>query len=60
MNKDKLKKHIDSLKQKHVDLEHQINESYIHYDSDLKVKDLKIKKLQVKKEIDWLESEIAK
>lgn len=58
MNIEKLKQHIKSLKEKHRDLEQQIEESYIHYDSDLKVKDLKIKKLQVKKEIEWLEKEI--
>jgi hypothetical protein len=58
MNIEKLKHHIKSLKEKHKDLENQINESYIHYDPDLKIKDLKIKKLQVKKEIEWLEKEI--
>ena len=59
MNKEKLKNHIDSLKQKHEDLEHQIKEAYDHYDPDEKIKDLKIKKLQVKKEIEWLENEIS-
>ena len=59
MNKEKLKNHIDSLKHKHEDLEHQIKESYDHYDTDEKIKDLKIKKLQVKKEIEWLEKEIS-
>ena len=59
MNKEKLKKHIDSLKQKHEDLDFQIKESYDHYDPDEKIKDLKIKKLQVKKEIEWLEKEIS-
>ena len=58
MNKEKLKNHIDSLKQKHEDLEYQIKESYDHYDPDEKIKDLKIKKLQVKKEIEWLEKEL--
>lgn len=58
MNIEKLKQHIKSLKEKHRDLESQIEESYTHYDTDLKIKDLKIKKLQVKKEIEWLEKEI--
>ena len=59
MNIEKLKNHIDSLKQKHEDLEFQIKEAYDHYDPDEKIKDLKIKKLQVKKEIEWLENEIS-
>jgi hypothetical protein len=59
MNVQKIKHHIESLKTKHSDLEAQIQEAYIHYDPDEKVKDLKIKKLQVKKEIEWLEKEIA-
>lgn len=58
MNKDKIKQHINSLKSKHEDLEHQIQEAYVHYDPDEKIKDLKIKKLQIKKEIEWLEKEI--
>lgn len=58
MNKVKIKHHIDSLKEKHKELEQQIKESYDHFDPDEKVKDLKIKKLQVKKEIEWLENEI--
>jgi hypothetical protein len=58
MNVTKVKHHINSLKEKHKDLEHQIEESYIHYESDEKIKELKIKKLQVKKEIEWLEKEI--
>lgn len=58
MNKEKVKKHVESLKQKHEDLDYQIKEAYDHYDPDEKIKDLKIKKLQVKKEIEWLEKEI--
>ena len=58
MNKEKLKNHIQNLKIKHEDLDHQIKEAYDHYDPDEKIKDLKIKKLQVKKEIDWLQNEI--
>lgn len=60
MNKEKLKHHIVNLKAKHQELEGLIKEAFNHYDPDHKVRDLKIKKLQVKKEIDWLESEIAK
>jgi len=59
MNKEKIKNHIESLKQKHEDLDDQIKEAYIYYDPDEKIKDLKIKKLQVKKEIEWLEKEIS-
>lgn len=58
MNKEKLKKHIESLKQKHKEYEHKITEAYMHYDPDEKVKRLKIEKLQVRKEIEWLENEI--
>jgi hypothetical protein len=60
MNKEKLKHHIVNLKVRHQELETKIKESFDHYDSDEKVKELKIKKLQVKKEIEWLESEMAK
>jgi hypothetical protein len=59
MNVQKVKHHIESLKQKHQELEHQIKESYDHYDPDEKIKDLKVKKLQIKKEIEWLEKEIS-
>jgi hypothetical protein len=59
MNKEKLKHHIESLRQKHEDLEISIKESYLHYDPDEKIKDLKIKKLQIKKEIEWLEKELT-
>jgi hypothetical protein len=59
MNKEKLKHHIESLRQKHEDLEVLIKESYDHYDPDEKIKDLKVKKLQIKKEIEWLEREIT-
>lgn len=59
MNVQKVRHHIESLKQKHQDLEHLIKEAYDHYDPDEKIKDLKIKKLQVKKEIEWLEKEIS-
>jgi len=59
MNITKIKHHVDSLKEKHKELEHQIKEAYDHFDPDEKVKDLKIKKLQVKKEIEWLEKEIS-
>ena len=58
MNKAKLKQHIENLKQKHEDLEQQIQEAYNHYYPDEKIKELKIKKLQVKKEIEWLEKEL--
>jgi len=58
MNKEKLKHHIQNLKRKHEDLDHEIKQSYDHYDPDQKIKDLKIKKLQIKKEIQWLEKEI--
>ena len=59
MNPVKIKHHINSLKDKHKELEHQIKESYDHFEPDEKIKELKIKKLQVKKEIEWLEKEIA-
>jgi hypothetical protein len=58
MNKDKLKHHINSLKDKHQELEIQIKEAYDHFDPDEKIKGLKIKKLQLKKEIEWLEKEL--
>lgn len=59
MNVQKVKHHIENLKQKHQELEYQIKESYDHYDPDEKIKDLKVKKLQIKKEIEWLEKEIS-
>ena len=59
MNVAKVKEHIHQLKNKHSDLEQQIEESYLHYDNDHKIKDLKVKKLQIKKEIEWLEKEIT-
>lgn len=58
MNVEKLKRHIETLKEKHEELDQKIIEAYAHYDPDVKIKDLKIEKLQVKKEIEWLEKEI--
>lgn len=58
MNKEKLKNHIENLKQKHKDYDEKIVEAYMHYDPDEKIKRLKIEKLQVRKEIEWLENEI--
>lgn len=59
MNPVKIQHHINSLKDKHKELEIKIKESYDHFDPDEKIKELKIKKLQVKKEIEWLEKEIV-
>lgn len=58
MNVEKLKNHINHLKEKHKDYETKIEEAHLHYDPDEVVKKLKIEKLQVRKEIEWLENEI--
>ena len=59
MNKDKVKNHIEHLKQKHYLLELEIEDCYNHFDPDEKVRELKAKKLVLKQEIDRLEKEIA-
>lgn len=57
MNQNKLQSHIESLRREHRNLDNQITESYLHHDSDQKIKTMKVKKLQIKKEIAWLEGQ---
>jgi len=59
MKKDKIRHHIENLKEKHKELEQLVREAYDHFDPDEKIKKLKIDKLQIKKEIEWLENEIS-
>lgn len=58
MDKEKIRSHIDQLKEKHDKLDKLIQDAHNHWDSDTSIKDLKIKKLYIKSEIDKLENEL--
>ena len=55
---EKLKHHLEHLKEKHLILENKIIDAYNHYDADEIVKILKIDKLKLKLEIETCEQKI--
>lgn len=59
MNVDKIKHHINHLKEKHSIIDNKIKDSYNHHEPDEILKKLKIEKLTLKQEIDSLEHKIA-
>jgi uncharacterized protein YdcH (DUF465 family) len=58
MNKTKFENHIKHLQDLHNDLNNKIKESYLRYETDIKVSSLKKKKLKLKDEIKHMEKVI--
>jgi hypothetical protein len=52
ITREKLINHVEHLKEKHDELDKQIQELYEHHTADLKVEELKKKKLKLKDEIE--------
>ncbi len=50
--REKLINHVEHLKEKHDELDKQIQELYNHHTDDFKVEDLKKKKLKLRDEIE--------
>ena len=55
----KLKHHLEHLKEKHKLLNRQVEEAYNHYDADEKIKALKLDKLKLRHEMYECEQKIA-
>lgn len=60
MTREKLIHHLESLREKHDDLDKQIRDMYGHHDSDLKVEEMKKKKLKLKDEMEQMRQKINK
>ena len=60
MTREKLIHHLESLREKHDDLDHQIKELYEHHTDDFKVEDLKKKKLKIKDEMEQTSQKLKK
>lgn len=60
MTREKLIHHIESLREKHDELDRQITELYNHHTDDLKVEALKKKKLKLKDEIEQSSQKLKK
>ena len=52
MTREKLIHHLESLREKHDDLDKEIQELYEHHTDDMKVEALKKKKLKIKDEME--------
>lgn len=52
ITREKLIHHLESMREKHDDLDRQITELYAHHTDDLKVEDLKKKKLKIKDDME--------
>lgn len=52
ITREKLIHHLESLREKHDDLDREIKELYEHRTDDLKVEELKKKKLKIKDEME--------
>ena len=59
INTEKLKSHLQHLKDKHRVLNKQIEDAYNHYDADEVIKVLKLDKLKLRLEIEECENKIA-
>ena len=51
MNKEKLQHHLDSLQQRHAELEKKIKDGYSHYLDDMHLGKIKHEKLGIKRDI---------
>lgn len=60
MTREKLIHHIESLREKHDNLDKQIEDLYKHHTDDLKVEELKKKKLKLKDEIEQTSVKLKK
>ena len=59
MNVVKLEHHLQSIKEKHDQLEKQIKDQYDHREDDTKIKELKLRKLKLKEEMEIIKKKIA-
>ncbi len=60
ITREKLIHHLESLREKHDELDSQITELYNHHTDDFKVEELKKKKLKLKDEIEQTSSRLKK
>ncbi len=60
MTREKLIHHLESLREKHDELDKQINDLYNHHTDDFKVEDLKKKKLKIKDEMEQTSAKLKK
>ena len=60
ITREKLIHHLESLREKHDDLDKQIQELYEHHTDDLKVEALKKKKLKLKDEMEQTSQKLKK
>ncbi len=60
ITREKLIHHIETMRERHDDLDKQIKELYEHHANDLKVEELKKKKLKLKDEIEQTSSKLKK
>ena len=58
MNADKLRNHLESLKERHADLDKKIKEGYSHYLTDKGMQKMKFEKAACKREIDEIETKL--
>lgn len=59
MNKEKLQHHLDSLQQRHTELEKKIKEGYSHYLDDMHLGKIKHEKLGLKRDIENTKKKLA-
>ena len=60
MTREKLIHHLESLREKHDELDVQIKELYEHHTDDMKVEALKKKKLKIKDEMEQTSQKLKK
>ena len=60
MTREKLIHHLESLREKHDDLDKEIHELYEHHTDDMKVEALKKKKLKIKDEMEQTSQKLKK
>ena len=60
ITREKLIHHIETMRERHDELDKQIKELYEHHANDLKVEELKEKKLKLKDEIEQTSSKLKK
>ena len=60
ITREKLIHHVEHLREKHDNLDHQIKELYEHHTDDLKVEALKKQKLKLRDEIEQTNKKIDK
>lgn len=58
MNAGKLQNHLESLKERHADLDKKIKEGYSHYITDKNMQKMKFEKASVKREITEIEERL--